>query len=151
MRKSPERTCSVPWSRGTGPHTQISQLAGFFNPNSVEKNSISILLVLSVLFSCLFFRKKDALTMFHLKCKFPASEFLSIIRLSMLGYSVVTNNLKMARNNIGLFSAHAACSAWVSRGLCVILTPSEGAATIWNIAGSLDKVKKTVGGSCSYS
>lgn len=64
-----------------------------------------------------FLRKEDALTVpFLLKCKFPASEFSSIIRLNMLGNSVATDNLKMAGNNIGLFAAHAACSAWVSRG-----------------------------------
>lgn len=49
----------------------------------------------------------------------------------------------MDENNIALFlfSAHAACSVWVFQGPCIIFTPAEGAATMWNIADSLGKVK----------
>lgn len=75
-------------------------------------------------------------------CKFPGSEFSSRMRLNRLGYSAAINNLKMVESNTGLFSACAACASWVFQGLCLIPTPPEGAATIWNIAGHLGKVKK---------
>lgn len=79
------------WSSGTGTNIQYSQLAGFFKPNSGEKNRKNSILYIKCIVQFFFLRRMLWL-LFLLKCKFPGSEFSSIIRLNRLGYSMVTNN-----------------------------------------------------------